>query len=46
MMDRISTLQMLNFAVNAERGVWHCFGCGKSGNYYIFLEEWKALYKG
>jgi len=35
-----------SLAVNAEKGVWHCFGCGKSGNYYSFLEEWKSLHKG
>lgn len=35
-----------SLAVNAEKGVWHCFGCGKSGNYHSFLEEWKTLHKG
>ena len=35
-----------SLAVNAEKGVWHCFGCGKSGNSYSFLEEWKTLHKG
>jgi hypothetical protein len=35
-----------SLAVNAEKGVWHCFGCGRSGNYHSFLEEWKDLHKG
>ncbi|MFC1930182.1 CHC2 zinc finger domain-containing protein [Chloroflexota bacterium] len=35
-----------SLAVNAEKGVWHCFGCGKSGNYHSFLEEWETLHKG
>ncbi len=35
-----------SLSVNAEKGVWHCFGCGKSGNYHSFLEEWRALQKG
>ena len=45
MMERISTPQMLKFAVNAEKGVRHSFGCVRSGNYYSFLEEWKILHK-
>jgi hypothetical protein len=45
-MNRISTLQILKFAVNAEKGAWHSFGCGRSGNYYSFREEWKTLHRG
>ena len=31
-----------SLSVNVEKGVWHCFGCGRSGNYQTFLKEWKA----
>ncbi len=35
-----------SLSVNTEKGVWHCFGCGKSGNYHSFLKEWQALHRG
>ena len=35
-----------SFSVNRSGQFFHCFGCGKSGNYHSFLEEWKTLHKG
>jgi len=28
-----------SFSVSQEKGVYHCFGCGKSGNVFTFLME-------
>lgn len=28
-----------SFSVSQEKGVYHCFGCGKSGNIFTFLVE-------
>ena len=28
-----------SFSVSQEKGVYHCFGCGKSGNIFTFLME-------
>ena len=27
-----------SFVVEHERGLWHCFGCGKGGDEQTFLE--------
>ncbi len=35
-----------SLSVNPEKGVWHCFGCGKSGNYQTLLQELRARRKG
>lgn len=32
-----------SFNVNAEKGFFHCFGCGKSGDALAFLQEYKQL---
>jgi len=34
-----------SLSVNLEKGIWHCFGCGKSGNYQAFLNAWRAREK-
>ncbi|MFC1865709.1 CHC2 zinc finger domain-containing protein [Chloroflexota bacterium] len=31
-----------SLSVNKEKGVWHCFGCGKSGDLNKFMKEWQA----
>ncbi|MFH1292328.1 MAG: DNA primase [bacterium] len=28
-----------SFMVNAEKQFWHCFGCGKSGDIFSFIQE-------
>ncbi|MHB9134555.1 MAG: CHC2 zinc finger domain-containing protein [Armatimonadota bacterium] len=28
-----------SFSVNPDKGVWHCFGCGKGGDVITFIEE-------
>ena len=28
-----------SFSVDVEKGVYHCFGCGKSGDHFTFLQE-------
>lgn len=28
-----------SFSVSRDKGLYHCFGCGKSGNVFTFLEE-------
>jgi hypothetical protein len=30
-----------SLSVNREKGVWHCFGCGKSGDLNAFIKEWQ-----
>lgn len=32
-----------SFSVNEERDMWHCFGCGKSGDIFTFLMEREGL---
>lgn len=32
-----------SFMVNEERGMWHCFGCGKGGDVFAFVMEIEAL---
>ncbi len=32
-----------SFNVNAEKGFYHCFGCGKSGDTIEFLKEYKQI---
>lgn len=32
-----------SFNVNAEKGFYHCFGCGKSGDVIEFLKEYKSI---
>jgi hypothetical protein len=31
-----------SLSVSREKGLWHCFGCGKGGNAHKFLEEWQT----
>lgn len=37
------TEKMPSFSVSPERGMYHCFGCGKSGNVLTFLMEYKGM---
>ena len=32
-----------SFSVSGEKQVYHCFGCGKSGNIFTYLKEQKGL---
>lgn len=32
-----------SFMVNAEKQFWHCFGCGKSGDIFSFIQEMEGL---
>jgi len=32
-----------SFMVNAEKQFWHCFGCGKSGDVFTFLQEMEGM---
>lgn len=32
-----------SFSVSQEKGVYHCFGCGKSGNVFTFLMEMENI---
>jgi DNA primase len=32
-----------SFTVDAGRGLYHCFGCGESGNVYQFIQKVEAL---
>jgi len=38
--------QKPSLSVNVEKSLWHCFGCGRGGNYQTFLKEWTARGKG
>jgi hypothetical protein len=31
-----------SLSVNREKGLWHCFGCGRGGTTQQFLKEWQA----
>ncbi|MBI2984921.1 MAG: DNA primase [Candidatus Kerfeldbacteria bacterium] len=32
-----------SFMVSRERGTWHCFGCGRGGDIFTFLQELEGL---
>jgi DNA primase len=32
-----------SFTVNAEEGLWHCFGCGEGGDIFRFVMDQEAL---
>jgi len=32
-----------SLSVNKEKGLWHCFGCGRGGDTGKFIEEWEEL---
>lgn len=32
-----------SFMVSRERGSWHCFGCGKGGDIFSFIQEQEGL---
>lgn len=32
-----------SFMVNSERQSWHCFGCGKGGDIFSFVEEMEGM---
>jgi DNA primase len=32
-----------SFMVHPEKQIWHCFGCGKGGDVFTFLEEMEGL---
>ena len=32
-----------SFMVSPERGSWHCFGCGKGGDIFSFIEEMEGM---
>lgn len=32
-----------SFMVNEERGMWHCFGCGKGGDVFAFVMEMEGM---
>ncbi len=32
-----------SLSVNREKGLWHCFGCERGGDYHAFVDEWQKL---
>lgn len=32
-----------SLSVNREKGLWHCFGCGRGGNTDEFLNQWEEV---
>lgn len=32
-----------SFVISPERQIWHCFGCGKGGDIFTFIEEYERL---
>lgn len=32
-----------SFMVSRAKGIWHCFGCGKGGDIFAFLQEMEGL---
>ena len=32
-----------SLSVNRGKGLWHCFGCERSGDYRAFVDEWQKL---
>ena len=32
-----------SFYISPDKGVYHCFGCGKSGNVFTFLQDYKGM---
>ena len=32
-----------SFVISPERQIWHCFGCGKGGDVFTFIEEYERL---
>lgn len=32
-----------SFTVDSAKSLWHCFGCGKGGNIYHFVQEMESL---
>jgi len=32
-----------SFSVSEDRQIYHCFGCGKGGNIFIFLQEYQGM---
>ncbi len=32
-----------SLSVNREKGLWHCFGCERGGDYRAFVDEWQKL---
>lgn len=32
-----------SFMVSREKGIWHCFGCGKGGDIFTFIQEAEGM---
>jgi DNA primase len=32
-----------SFMVSREKQIWHCFGCGKGGDIFTFIQEYEGL---